>query len=88
MMQDAIGWISGAVLLLTLAGQIRKQIQSGSSKGVSIWLFVGQVAASIGFVCYSVLVGNLVFIITNSLILLSAAIGLLVTSWQKRRRGA
>src|SRR3546814_13719447 len=59
--------------------------QDKDAKGVSRWLFVGQIAASCGFIAYSWLLDNLVFIVTNSLILLTAVVGevgLLV-----RRRG-
>lgn len=80
---DAIGWLSSAILLATLARQIVKQYREGA-QGVSHWLFVGQTLASAGFVAYSVLVGNLVFIVTNSLILLTAVIGYVL---QHRRAG-
>jgi hypothetical protein len=42
---------------------------------VSWWLFVGQIAASGGFLAYSVLIGNSVFIVTNSLILVTSIVG-------------
>jgi len=82
---DAIGWLSSAILLATLARQIVKQHREGA-QGVSHWLFVGQTLASAGFVTYSVLVGNLVFIVTNSLILLTAVIGY-VLQHRRARRG-
>jgi len=84
-MQNAIGWISGAILLLTLGSQMRKQWKTDSAEGVSSWLFIGQVAASVGFVTYSILVQNWVFIITNSLILASAILGLFLT-WRLKRK--
>ena len=47
-----------------------------SSKGVSPWLFIGQCIASTGFLIYSWLVQDVVFIVTNALLLISAATGL------------
>lgn len=79
---DIIGWVSSAILLATLVRQIVKQHREGGD-GVSHWLFAGQTAASIGFVIYSVLVKNPVFVVTNGLILLTAVVGYLL----QRRRG-
>ena len=44
-MVDAIGWASSLILVLTIAKQIFKQWQAGSSEGVSIWLFIGAAPA-------------------------------------------
>lgn len=84
-MTDAIGWASSILLLLTILTQIRKQWQAGTSKGVSKWLFVGQIAASAGFAIYSILVGNWVFIITNTLMALSAIVGLGIVLHQQKK---
>ena len=72
---EAIGWISSAILVLTIAKQVWKQWEAGSSEGVSRWLFVGQIAASAGFTAYSWLVHNWVFVATNSLMLANALAG-------------
>ena len=64
------------ILVLTIIKQIHKQWQEESSEGVSKWLFIGQVTASAGFIAYSWLVNNWVFVVTNSLMLLSAFVGL------------
>ena len=72
---DVLGWLSSVVLLVTLGTQVRKQWRSKQSAGVSKWLFVGQTAASLGFTLYSWLVHNWVFVVTNSLILVSAIVG-------------
>jgi MtN3 and saliva related transmembrane protein len=74
-MQEAIGWFSSFVLVLTIGKQVYKQWRSGTSEGVSKWLFLGQITASIGFVVYSWLVGNWVFVVTNALLLLQALFG-------------
>lgn len=63
------------ILLATLAGQVWQQWRSDSVRGVSPWLFLGQISASVGFVIYSTLIGNTVFIVTNSLILATALVG-------------
>jgi len=77
---DVIGWAASAILLLTLSRQIYVQSQDKSAKGVSHSLFAGQMAASVGFIAYSVMVGNWVFIVTNSLILATAIVGQVVMS--------
>ena len=74
-MTEAIGWFSSLVLFVTIGQQVYKQWHSGSSKGVSRWLFVGQMVASAGFTLYSYLVGNWVFVVTNFLMLVSASVG-------------
>ena len=71
-MPDIIGWVSSVVLLVTIGSQIYRQWREKSAQGVSRWLFIGQVVASAGFVVYSWLIGNRVFVVTNSLIMLGA----------------
>ena len=75
---DLIGWIASAILIATLARQTWTQWHADSPSGVSHWLFAGQIAASIGFVAYSWLLHNWVFIVTNVLILLTAIVGQVV----------
>lgn len=72
---DLVGWLASAVLIATLIRQIYKQWQSPAAQGVSRWLFVGQISASVLFIVYSYLVGNAVFIVSNALILLTAITG-------------
>jgi MtN3 and saliva related transmembrane protein len=83
-----IGWLSSLVLLLTLCQQIRVQWRSRESRGVSTWLFVGQLAASSGFAVYSYLLGNWVFLATNLLLVANAAVGEWVTLRNRRRTEA
>jgi MtN3 and saliva related transmembrane protein len=75
MSPDLIGWAASLILLATLARQIYTQSKDKSAKGVSHWLFAGQMLASLGFIAYSWMVGNWVFIVTNSMILMTAIIG-------------
>lgn len=72
---DLIGWTASAILLATLVRQIVVQSKDPHARGVSHSLFAGQMAASVGFIVYSAMVGNWVFIVTNSLILLTAIVG-------------
>lgn len=83
---ELIGWASSVALLLTLMGQVRRQSRARSVEGVSWLLFAGQIAASTGFVTYSLLIGNTVFIVTNSLILATAITGQII--YLRRRRQA
>lgn len=76
--KEAIGWLSALILLATLIRQVFTQWRDKTSKGVSKWLFVGQLASSIGFITYSVLVDNLVFVVANILIAVVAITGELV----------
>ncbi len=87
-MIDVVGWLSSVVLLLTIGTQVIKQWRDRTSKGVSTWLFVGQIAASIGFVIYSALLGNIVFVATNAAMLIAAIAGLCITISSRRRSGA
>ena len=81
-----IGWGAALILLATLTRQVYSQWKSGASQGVSKWLFTGQVAASLGFIAYSWLLRNWVFVITNGLILLTAAVGECVYLINARRK--
>jgi uncharacterized protein with PQ loop repeat len=72
---EIIGWASSAVLLATLIRQVQRQWKERSTQGVSSWLFIGQLAASTGFLVYSVLVKNWVFVFTNAALLVTALIG-------------
>ena len=72
---DLTGWIASAILIATLSRQIYIQWRSEDPSGVSTWLFAGQTVASLGFIVYSWMLHNWVFIVTNSLILLTAVIG-------------
>jgi MtN3 and saliva related transmembrane protein len=84
-MTEIIGWGSSIILVLTLSKQVFKQWQSGSSEGVSMWLFVGQLAASTGFTIYSLLVHNWVFSVTNGLMVLNGLLGYAITLRHRRR---
>ena len=81
---QAVGWLAATVLLVTMARQVWSQWRSRAVGGVSRWLFVGQVAASVGFTTYSVLVGDSVFVFTNALLTLNAIVGLCIDRRNRR----
>ena len=74
-MIELLGWSSSFILLLTLVRQVYKQWQEGRSDGISRWLFVGQLTASIGFTVYSYLTRNWVFVFTNAALTVNNIIG-------------
>lgn len=75
-MTEIIGWASSIILLLTLVKQVHKQWKDGTSEGLSKWLFIGQLFASIGFTIYSFSVENWVFTITNGLLIINNIVGI------------
>jgi uncharacterized protein with PQ loop repeat len=85
-MTNAIGWISSLILILTIANQVAKQWRDETSAGVSTWLFVGQLAASVGFTMYSLMLRNWVFAVTNGVMVLNGLLGYAITVHHKRRR--
>jgi MtN3 and saliva related transmembrane protein len=84
-MIEVIGWISSVILILTIAKQVHKQWHDHTSAGVSTWLFVGQLAASVGFTIYSLLVRNWVFAVTNGIMVVNGLLGYAITVRHKRR---
>jgi len=83
---ELIGWSAATILLATLARQVYSQWKSGAVQGVSRWLFVGQLAASTGFIVYSAFLDNWVFVVTNTLILATALVGEWVYLHNRRRK--
>jgi MtN3 and saliva related transmembrane protein len=75
MSAEWIGWASSAILLATLVRQVYSQWRQRSVAGVSSWLFIGQLTASTGFLIYSFLVDNWVFVFTNAALLVTALVG-------------
>jgi MtN3 and saliva related transmembrane protein len=83
-MMDWVGWLAAVILLLTIGRQVWTQWRSRTAAGVSKWLFVGQIAASVCFIVYSVAQGDPVFITTNALMLVAALLGE-ATYWRNKR---
>jgi uncharacterized protein with PQ loop repeat len=82
---ELVGWLASAILVVTLAWQIHKQWQAQDQDGISAWLFAGQMAASIGFIVYSVGVRNWVFVVSNALIALTALTGQVLFLVKRKR---
>ncbi|MBO9741500.1 hypothetical protein IA54_010070 [Xanthomonas phaseoli pv. syngonii LMG 9055] len=82
---DVVGWLASIILIATLIRQIYKQWRSDAAQGVSRWLFLGQISASVLFILYSYLVGNAVFIVSNVLILLTALTGYALQRIKRRK---
>lgn len=79
------GYAASIILLATLATQIRKQWEKGSTEGVSRWLFIGQLLASIGFTIHSAIIGSTLFVVVNALLAVSAVIGMVLWFVLRRR---
>lgn len=84
-MTNAIGWASSVLLLLTVGKQVHKQWQSEETEGISQWLFIGQIGASAGFLTYSCLLKNWVFVCTNALMILNSIAGYIILMRNRRR---
>jgi len=82
---DVIGWLASSVLLATLVRQIVIMAHDRNAQGVSRWLFIGQCVASVGFIAYSLMVDNLVFVATNAAILVTAIVGQCIVARRKSR---
>ena len=80
-----IGWTAAVILVATLVKQVHTQWREQSSRGVSKWLFVGQMAASTGFIIYSWMVRDWVFVTVNVLILTTAITGEIIFLANRRR---
>jgi MtN3 and saliva related transmembrane protein len=84
MVADMIGWVSAAILVMTISRQVYTQWRTRSVDGVSKWLFIGQLTASTGFIAYSAMVDNWVFVFANFFIFLTAVAGQCVYLRNKR----
>jgi MtN3 and saliva related transmembrane protein len=81
-----IGCAASAVLIWTLGKQVLKLWREGSVEGVSKWLFIGQITASVLFIAYSLLLHSWIFVVTNVLILVDAILGALIVRRNRRRK--
>lgn len=79
-----VGWSASVVVVVTTIGQIYKQWQAHSSKGVSPFLFVGNVLASLLFLNYAIMIKNVVYEVTNSVMVLASVCGLALLIHQRR----
>ena len=86
-MTPALGWIASAILVATIGWQSYQQWKSDDSSGVSLWLFLGQIAANTLFATYAYLQGDAVFLTANLLLLVTSLFGLGVKLHHARRDG-
>jgi MtN3 and saliva related transmembrane protein len=86
-MTEFLGWASSLALLATLIKQVHKQWKEGTSEGISKWLFVGQLAASVGFTIYSYMVGSWVFVFTNAALTINNIVGVCIYFYFRKRDG-
>jgi MtN3 and saliva related transmembrane protein len=84
---DLVGWASTAVLLATIGRQVYSQWKSKATAGVSRWLFIGQISASIGFTIYSSLLHNWVFLVSNIAMIITAIVGESIYISNRKRQG-
>ena len=84
-MNDAVvGWSASIVVVATTVGQIIKQWKAHTSKGVSPLLFVGNLLASLLFLNYAIMIKNVVYEVTNSVMVLASIFGLGLLIHQRR----
>lgn len=83
MVSAAVGWTASAVVLVTTVGQIVKQWRDGTSKGVSPWLFVGELVSALLFLWYAVAIHNAVYIATNALMIAASIAGLAIVAYHR-----
>jgi len=74
------------MLLATISRQVYSQWKSKATAGVSRWLFVGQISASIGFTTYSFLRHDWVFLFSNAAMLVTAIVGEFIYISNRRRQ--
>lgn len=87
-MTELIGWISTFILCATILRQVYTQWKTRATAGVSKWLFIGQLAASAGFVVYSFLLENWVFVFSNVFLLITALVGEFIYMKNMKRAAA
>lgn len=75
MFAEIVGWVAALILILTIGRQVYTEWRERSTRGLSKWLFAGQLVASAGFIVYSWLENNWVFVVTNAVMLVTAALG-------------
>lgn len=78
MTATVVGLASSIILLLTITRQVYTQWKSRSTEGMSRWLFIGQLVASVGFAAYAWMLQNWIFLTTNLMLIVAALVGQLI----------
>lgn len=81
-----IGWAAVAALFFTMSSQAWKQWRDRVKHGISKIFFIGQVTASTLFLVYSAMLGDTVFVVGNTLVLLAAISGGAILWWNRTHR--
>jgi MtN3 and saliva related transmembrane protein len=84
---EPLGWLASLILLSTIGRQIWRQAHAPTVEGVSKWLFIGQMMASVLYLVYSILVKNPVFIASNAALLIAGITGQVIYLQRKKRSG-
>jgi MtN3 and saliva related transmembrane protein len=85
MTTELIVWVSLTVLLVTIGREVYSQWRGRSSQGISRWLFIGKIIASIGLLILHRLLRNWVFVASNMLMLFEQWIYLDITNDARER---
>ena len=86
-MFEYVGWFGAFALVVTIGAQVLKQFRSGTSEGVSAWLFVGQILGAGSFLAYAISVGDRVFIAAQATLLMLSIAGMWIFVLHRRRAG-
>lgn len=86
MSAEVIGWTAVSILFLTMSAQAWKEWRDRVKTGITPLFFVGQVAASVAFITYSAMVGNMIFVVGNTLVLLASLAGGAILWFNKLKR--
>jgi hypothetical protein len=85
---DLVGWASTAVPFATIGHQVYSQWKSKATAGVSRWLFVGQIGASILYrIHYLQLATPKPGFFSNAALIVTAIVGELIYISNRRRQG-
>jgi uncharacterized protein with PQ loop repeat len=71
-----VGWSASVVVIMTTIGQIIAQWKAHTSKGVSPLLFVGNMVAAALFLNYAIMIHNVIYEVSNSVMLAASLFGL------------
>ena len=83
---EVIGWTAVSILFLTMSAQAWKEWRDRVKTGIAPLFFLGQVAASVAFIAYSAMVGNVIFVVGNTLVLLASLAGGAILWFNKLKR--
>ena len=88
-MQELIGWGSAVILVPAFATQTYRQCQSRHEpvSASALWFFVLILIGTVGQAVYSGMVGNKVYLVLNSSLVVNNTIGLVIAIARYREAG-